>query len=184
MRLIYKNGGMILTDLIAIVTLLSAISVASERLVEIVKAFVLPSWFQEVVMPAAGAPAAEVVAATRMETRRKARIHILAVVCGIVTALLASPVLKNYTALFNSGGDQTLIIVALGFFASGGSSLWNTVLEYLLKVKSIKDSDDKMTAARADKLKATAEKARADTEKAQAEAEKARAETEKIKAGG
>ena len=97
---------MVLTDLIAIVTLLSAISVASERLVEIVKAFVFPSWFQETAMPAAGATAAEVTDATRNETQRKARIHILAVISGIVTALLASPVMSNYTDLFKNSNDK------------------------------------------------------------------------------
>lgn len=171
---------MMLPDLIAIVTLLASISLASERLVEILKAYLPQHLFQEVPAPA-GSPPEVVAAAARAEAKRKARVHMLAVLCGIVTAALASPAITNYTNLFTDKShfpqplSTILIILALGLFSSGGSGLWNSVLEYLLKVKGIKDAEEKLAASKAEKLKAETDKAEA--EKAQAEAAKARAET-------
>lgn len=169
-----------LSELIAIVTLLVSISLASERLVEILKAYLPQHLFQEVPAPDCSHPEV-VVAAALAEAKRKARVHMLAALCGIVTAALASPAITNYTNLFTDKShfpqplSTILIILALGLFSSGGSGLWNSVLEYLLKVKGIKDAEDKLAASKAEKLKAETDKAKA--EKAQAEAAKARAET-------
>jgi hypothetical protein len=101
-----------------IVTLLVALSVASERLVEIIKGY-FPSLNLELKDP-------------KQEGRRKANLQFLAVVAGIVTALLARPVLP---AGLPGGILPTL---ALGLLASGGSGFWNSIQSYVLKLKELK----------------------------------------------
>lgn len=69
-------------------------------------------------------------------------------VAGIGTTLLARPAIPE-DLLPDSGG--LLALLALGFLASGGSGLWNSVLTYVLKVKDIKD-DLATVAARKAKI--------------------------------
>lgn len=137
------------SKLIGIITILITLSVATERLVEIVKGF-MPGLNKENLEPGD-------------EAKRKAKVSILAIICGIVTAFLASPILagifKNLfpdgsscklDTLFNLGTSGVcgfdlspngfFLVIALGLLASGGSSLWNSILEYLLKVKDLKES--------------------------------------------
>ena len=114
-----------MNKLTTIVSLIMALSIASERLVEIIKGLI-PFLNQE-------------NADATKEGWRRAALHILAVAAGIVTALLArSSIPENVYAPSN---DWSLI--ALGFLASGGSSLWNSVLTYLLKIKDLKELDAK-----------------------------------------
>jgi hypothetical protein len=139
------------TKLAAIVTLLVTLSLASERLVEIIKGF-FPKLTGTLDDP-------------QKEAWRKSKISILAVFCGILTAFLASPLLAGIfkdlfkdsscellVGWFASLGNNTncgfdlntngfLIVLALGLLASAGSPLWNSVLGYLLKVKDIKTID-------------------------------------------
>ncbi len=140
-----------ITVLISIVTILITLSVASERLVEIIKGF-FPQLSEEYLEGS-------------KEAWRKAKVNILAVICGIFTAFLASPVLsgifknlypeestcKLALGFLNLGKDSPcgfdfsingfFLIFALGLLASGGSSLWNSILEYLLKIKDLKKSE-------------------------------------------
>ena len=109
-----------LTKLTAIVTLILALSVASERLVEIIKGFV-PSLGKENPDPTE-------------EARRGSYLQILAVLAGILTAFLAQDYIPKEI------GDSTKgwAIFGLGLLASGGSGFWNSVLTYVTKVKDIK----------------------------------------------
>jgi hypothetical protein len=161
--------------LISIVTLLITLSVASERLVEIIKGY-FPSLNADVVddsnanpviadpdaSPAVTVSDADIKEALNREAKRKAKVSLLAVGCGIVTAWIASPILAGiFKDLFSNSGCQIfggfledsgkwlpcgfnlsvngfLLTTALGLLASGGSSLWNSILEYLLKIKDLK----------------------------------------------
>ena len=113
-------------NLLSIVTLLIALSVASERLVEILKG--LFPWLNEQKESA------------KEEGKRKAALQALAVAAGILTAFLALPAILNVVpGPWQSGGMQPFFtILALGLLTSGGSGLWNAVLAYLLRVKDIK----------------------------------------------
>ena len=108
--------------LTTVVALLVALSVASERLVEIIKGL------SEYLNVEQTEPV--------KEGRRRSAIHAIAVVAGIVTAFLARPVIANAVTLPE---PSYLWIVALGLLASGGSSLWNSVLTYVLQVKNLKE---------------------------------------------
>ena len=112
-----------ITNLTTIVSLIMALSVASERLVEIIKGLI-PSLNQENSDP-------------KKEGWRRAALHILAVIAGIVTAILAKPMIP--TRIGEAISIGTLHILALGLLASGGSGLWNSVLTYFLKIKDIKE---------------------------------------------
>jgi hypothetical protein len=117
-----------MTKLATIVSLILALSIASERLAEIIKGI-----FRYI--PAIGWILGEKIHANpKRENFRKTFIQFFSVFCGITTAYLASPLLP--TQIINpiemDGWSQ---IVALGLLASGGSGLWNTILTYLLKSK-------------------------------------------------
>lgn len=106
-----------ITKLIAIVSILITLSIASERLVEIIKGLV-PFLNQENSDPT-------------IEGRRRSSIQVLAVLSGVFTAWLASNIPE-------SGIQGVFTIAAFGLLGSGGSAFWNSILEYLLKVKDIK----------------------------------------------
>jgi len=114
-------------DLLSLVTLLVALSVASERLVEIVKGFistVLPWLSEKQENP-------------KQESLRRAVLQLMAVGAGMITALLAQPALVH--AVPEGWGVNPLLgTVALGLLASGGSGFWNAILAYLLQVKDLK----------------------------------------------
>jgi len=114
--------------LLPLVTLLIALSVAAERLVEIVKGAI--PWLNK----KKDDPVTE--------GWRKAALQGMAVGAGIITALLARPaVVDSIPAV----GQSAAGIVALGLLASGGSGFWNTILSYLLQVKEIRkiEAEDK-----------------------------------------
>src|SRR5712692_8748987 len=105
----------------SLIQILIALSVASERLVEIIKGL-WPLLNQTNPDP-------------KKEGWRKAILHILAVGSGMVTALLA----QSYIAdTFPDGWDRPLGLVVLGLLASGGAGFWNVILSYLLQVKNLK----------------------------------------------
>lgn len=106
------------------VGLLLAVSIASERLVEIVKGLV--PYLNEARSDA------------REEARRKVALQVLAIFSGIVTTLLAEASGSLSSNGVPAGWTTPIGIVTLGILASGGSSLWNTVLSYLLQVKNLK----------------------------------------------
>jgi drug/metabolite transporter (DMT)-like permease len=100
---------------------LIALSVASERLVEIIKGLI-PVLHQRKNDP-------------RQEGRRAAALQFIAVLSGMVTSLLAWPAAKN---ILPAGWTSLPGILALGLLASGGSGFWNSVLTYVTRVKDIK----------------------------------------------
>lgn len=110
----------------AIVGLLVSVSIASERLVEIVKGVV--PWLNDVRPDPV------------MEGRRKAALQFLAVGSGILTAFLAGPILApSLSGMSNHEAG----VFAIGLLASGGSGFWNAILSYLLQVKELKKQEVK-----------------------------------------
>ena len=106
-----------LSDLIAYIV---ALSIAAERLVEIIKGLV---------------PFLQKKAATEeREYLRRSALYLLSVAAGMLTAHLAMPAVSE---LVPAQWQDFPGIVALGLLASGGSSLWNSVLDYAGAVKSI-----------------------------------------------
>ena len=111
-----------MTKLAAIVGLLVALSVASERLVEIVKGIV----------PSLTGKSED----KNKEGWRRAFNQLLAVGAGIATAFLARPVIP----LEALPATNTVAIIALGLLASGGSGFWNAVLTYVMQLKDIQEA--------------------------------------------
>ena len=109
------------TNLSSVVGLLAALSIAAERFVEILKNAV-PFLNQH------NQDAAK-------EGWRRAALQLMAVLGGIVTALLAWPAIEGVAP---ASWHSTTGILALGLLASGGSGFWNSVLTYVLNVKDIK----------------------------------------------
>lgn len=107
--------------LTSIVSLILALSIASERLVEIIKGFV-PSLDKANTIN------------DKAEGRRRSYLQILAVLSGILTAYLSRDYVPDEIAHSINGWS----ILGLGLLASGGSGFWNSVLTYLTKVKDIK----------------------------------------------
>ena len=110
-----------LTKLTTIVSLLVALSVASERLVEIIKGL-FPFLNQQNVDP-------------KKEGWRKAAIQFLAVPAGIITAFLAKPAIPDFFP------DHFTTTLAVGLLASGGSGFWNSILTYVTRAKDIKGAE-------------------------------------------
>ena len=111
------------SKLAALVSILVALSIASERLVEIIKGLI---------------PFLNKERNSKMtEGWRRAALQALAVVAGIFTALLAQPAIK---AVIPGLSEHCTGILALGLLASGGSGFWNAVLTYVLNVKDIKEA--------------------------------------------
>lgn len=105
--------------LYSLVSLILALSIASERLVEIVKNLITPlnRKYDD----------------PRKEGYRQAAVQLLAVASGLFTTYLAQKALPSQIA----GLTDSTRIVALGLLASGGSSFWNSILTYLVSVKNI-----------------------------------------------
>jgi hypothetical protein len=104
----------------AVVSLLVVLSIASERLVEIVKG--LSTWLNEERQD------------PRQEGWRKAALQFLAVVAGIVTAFLGQPAIQSAGI---QGWDTPTAVLGLGLLASGGSGFWNSILAYMKNVKDL-----------------------------------------------
>jgi len=111
-------------NLVALVSVLVALSVASERLVDIIKGLV--SFLNQENSD------------KRKEGWRRSALQVLAVVAGIITALLAQPAIKGVVPGLS---DNVWGILALGLLASGGSGFWNAILAYVLNVKDIKKAE-------------------------------------------
>jgi hypothetical protein len=107
--------------LTTVLALLVALSVAAERLAEIIKG-VFPCLNQENADP-------------KKERWRKIALQLLAGGCGVLTAYLAGPAIRGVVPEAWTTGWGLL---ALGLLASGGSGFWNAVLGYVKNVKDIK----------------------------------------------
>lgn len=102
-----------LSNLLAV---LIALSVAAERLVEILKNLVPYLRTEQ--------------AAANAEARRKLVLQLLAVAAGIATAFLAETVLPTRL-------QDPRHLVLLGLLASGGSGFWTSILGYVTSVKNV-----------------------------------------------
>ena len=108
-------------SLMSFVTLLITLSIASERLVEIIKN-AIPWLNNRNTDP-------------KKEGWRRGILQAMAVIAGILTAHLVGPFLGD---LVSGAWKSVPGLLALGLLVSGGSGLWNTVLSYLLSLKNIK----------------------------------------------
>src|SRR5437899_11158299 len=106
------------TKLTTVISLLVALSIASERLVDIIKGLV-PWLNQQRRKPAE-------------EGWRKAALQVIAVFAGITTAWLAGPAVPAFLPHDFTGK------LALGLLASGGSGFWNSILSFVTKSKDVK----------------------------------------------
>jgi hypothetical protein len=120
---------MSLDSLPTVITLLIALSVAAERVVEIIKS--LFRWLDE----AHENP--------REEGFRRAALHALAALSGIIISWLAWPIVAQVLTPIpdNAIGPRISTVFALGLLASGGSGFWNSMLTYVESLKELKRAD-------------------------------------------
>jgi hypothetical protein len=111
------------TKLTTVISLLIALSIASERLVDIIKGLV--PWLNQPRRKPA------------QEGWRKAALQILAVIAGITTAWLSSAAIPKGVGI----PDDWTGTFALGLLASGGSGFWNSILTYVTKAKDLKAAE-------------------------------------------
>ena len=110
-----------------IVTLLAALSMASERLVEIIKGY-FPSLNTAFENP-------------DEEGKRRVKIQIIGVIAGILTAALSAGLLPE--TLYRPGNHEVMSIILVGLMVSGGSGFWNSILTYTAKIKDVKAAQAK-----------------------------------------
>jgi hypothetical protein len=115
-----------LDQVTAHVALLLAMSLSTERAVEIVKGLV-PWLYKDSLDPN-----------SKSEAVRKVAIHAIAVACGGLTAYLSKDYLPE--DLERPAGSFTGAL-AFGLLLSGGSGLWNSILTYLVGIKDLKRVD-------------------------------------------
>ena len=108
------------TKLAAFVSLMIALSIATERLVEIIKGF---SGYLN-----------KEQSDEKAERIRKAILQIIAILAGVFTAWSAS----GYIPAEIAKSTESWQIVGLGLLASGGSGFWNSRATYMLKLKDLK----------------------------------------------
>ncbi len=110
---------------------LLGLSMAAERLVTILRGIpwlALPK--QDPLPPTAGV--AERKGAVIAEAKRSAKINLLAVATGIISAELAHAIGALPVATSQLG------VVMFGVLAGAGSGFWNAILSYVLQVKDLK----------------------------------------------
>lgn len=108
------------TQLSTVIGLLAALSVASERLVEIIKGII--PWLDQKKQTAG------------WETFRRALVNLTAVGAGIFTAFVASSAIPD--AVHVPSGFWGKLV--LGLLASGGSGFWNSIQDYVNNAKNLK----------------------------------------------
>lgn len=111
--------------LISFVSVVLALSVATERLVEILKGFI-PNLDQPNDDP-------------KLEARRRSYLQILAVIGGILTAFLSREMILTEIAFLKTDFG----VLSLGLLASGGSGFWNAILTYVAQAKDLKKAEVK-----------------------------------------
>lgn len=110
------------------VAYLVALSMAAERLVEILRGFPLFAFPKKTPPPGPQGPVTD-VAVAQDEAKRVAKINLLSVVTGIITAALA------YIIHALPAGNWGNVLI-FGVLAGAGSGFWNAVLSYLLQLKN------------------------------------------------
>lgn len=112
--------------LIAAVSMLVILAGAAERLVEVIKGFI----------PGLNGVLEDPIE----EARRKAYVQALTIAVCVGTALLTRGQIME--ALRGAGAAMDLkLVLAMGVMSAGGSSLWNSVLTYLVSAKDIKKAE-------------------------------------------
>lgn len=129
-----------LEQLSTIVALVVALSVAAERLVEIIKNSI--GFLRDKNSD------------PQKEGYRKVALLVLAVAAGLVTAWLAKPAIEG---IVPGAWSSSRGIIALGLLASGGSGFWNSVATYVLNLKDIKASEVEKEQAEAKVVELDAE---------------------------
>src|SRR5436189_6277152 len=109
------------TKLTTVISLLVALSIASERLVDIIKGLV-PWLNQQRRKPAE-------------EGWRKAALQVIAVFAGITTPWLAGHAVPAFLPHAFTGK------LALALLASGGPGFWNAIPTYVTKAQAVKAAD-------------------------------------------
>lgn len=128
-----------LSSLSALLALLVALSVAAERLVEIIKNLPRLGEWLKTENPDAAA-----------EGWRRLVLQLLAVGAGILTAWLAREVLPVIPDTGIKGKETTTgALLVLGLLASGGSGFWTSILGYVRNIKEIKKAEAVDTKVRA-----------------------------------
>jgi len=117
-------------NLSTVVAVLIALSVATERLVDIIKGLI-PAINQKNEDPI-------------KEGRRRTVLQVMGVLGGIVTALLCQPVLS---VVLPETWNSLPGILALGLLASGGSGFWSSIQSYVLNAKDAIKAAGKAPAA-------------------------------------
>ena len=126
-----------MNDLSTAVAVLIALSVASERLVEIVKGWI-PYLNKKYEANPKKTPQNK-KEYFESEGVRKAIIQLMAVAAGIVTALLAKPAIVSVLPSWDSSAH----FLALGLLTSGGSGFWNSIQSSVLQMKTGKGGQAK-----------------------------------------
>ena len=111
------------TKLTTVISLIVALSIASERFVDIIKGLI--PWLNQPRLRPAD------------EGWRKATLQVLAVLAGITTAWLSSAAIPKGVGI----PDDWTGTLALGLLASGGSGFWNSILTYVTKAKDLKAAE-------------------------------------------
>jgi len=106
------------------VSLLAALSVATERAVEIVKGSI--PWLNNQASD------------KTVEGIRQTILHLLAAACGFVTAWMAGATLTGVVP-GNWGPGTSYCII--GLLVSGGSGFWNSILSYAKASKDIQEGN-------------------------------------------
>jgi hypothetical protein len=107
-----------LDSLISFITVLLALSIASERLVELIKGFFASLNGRK--------------PDTDGERTRHLSVHWLSLVASVIVVVL----MQDYICQsFNLDSLGWLQGAALSILASGGSSMWNSILSYALNLK-------------------------------------------------
>jgi len=116
----------------AFFTLMAAMSIAAERVVEIIKGIV----------PSLAATDPDV----KKERRRHMTLQLVAALAGIgVAAAAHNQVNRSLDDFLNSSGDawgmglMAVKYVILGVMVSGGSALWNHALDIVGAVKTVQE---------------------------------------------
>lgn len=119
------------------VAVLMALSIASERLVEIVKGWI-PYLNKKFEATPQRSPRTR-KEYFESEGVRRAIIQLMAVAAGIITALLAKPAIAGVLPNWTSTAD----FLALGLLTSGGSGFWNSIQSSVFQMKINKSGGGK-----------------------------------------
>lgn len=104
-----------------VIGLIFALSIASERLVEVIKGLV---------------PYLKEKKTDEAEQLRQVLVQGLAVVSGIAITFMMQAVISEVLPNW----DNYASLIVIGLLASGGSSIWNTAMSFLSHIKEIKKS--------------------------------------------